>query len=621
MLPGAKVHAVEQRVAIALGPERTTVWTSLRFEGESGPVGIVIPVPPGAALDTTSDAWFEALEIATAPRVFPPEGVSAACPGEDEAPSDFHMTGLEEHVASLTPAEIAVLSDPAAVSQWADLNGLDVAPELAFSLSQAVGQRFLVARFNAPGTMAVTPALRVVLPGSEPTLPLALVRAEGGDLLVTTWVLGAGVGSFLGAGEAKLEGSELLFNAKTGGSSYADALMTTLTEMGPKSVLLEGAGHEALASNVAIADGTAAIDGVITTFFERAAAYGNGSPETQGCIAKAASALASVTPVGASCPRADLGVVDGSDTCVEQPGGFTDPEALRCGAGTDDLAVALAGLVPAEVWLTRRSMRVPAGATGHDYAIDLAKGQAVTPVLEASGVDLSECNGGAGGSGAGGSSGSSGGSSSGSTSGGNTSGSFPTGGSAAPDVYVGTEVAGCGCAGTHETIDWEDSSDETVVDEEDEYDAYDGGDDCSGGSTDTGSDNCSGDTSAPPSDDCSGDGSDSYSGGDDCDSGSSGSGDDCDSGSSGGGEDCDSGSSGGGEDCDSGAGSGSEVDCSGGSGSSGGECSIASKGRSGGAKRKMPRLSAMTLGMLAFIAPLRRLGTRKRRDGTKKDAR
>lgn len=609
VLPGSKVHAVEQRIAVAVAPNRTTVWTSLRFEADAGPVGVVIPVPPGAALDTSSDAWFEALEIATAPRVFAPEGVSATCPGSDDPASDFHITGESDPMPSLDPEEIAILNDAAAVSQWADLNGLDVAPELAAALSKMSGKRFLAARFSAPGSAAVTPALRVVLPGADPTLPLALVRATESDLLVTTWVLGPGLGSFAGATEASPPGSMTLWNAKTGESSYADALKTALSEAGPKASALECAGHDPLVNNVPIADGTAVIDGVITTFFERAAVYGDGSLAANECIVKAAAALASVTPVGASCPRADLGVVDGSDTCVEKAGGYTDPEALRCGAGADDLAVALAGLVPAEVWLTRRSMRIAAGAAGGDWTIEVGSGTPMTPVVDAVGIDLTECSAPDGGTG-------------GSSSGGwenpfegNTSGG------AAPGVPVSNgggysrSDMGCTCSGTADTVEWYEA-DETVVEEEEEYDSYDSGDDCSGGSPETGGDNCSGDTSEPPSDDCSGDGSDTYDSGDDCsgdgsdtyDSG----GDDCSSDSSGGGDDCDSGSSGGGDDCDSGSSGGSDWDTG---SSSGGDCAIASKGPK--AKRRAPRLSAMTLGALALIAPLRRLGTKKRREEKK----
>ncbi|HSN99820.1 MAG TPA: hypothetical protein VLS89_16100, partial [Candidatus Nanopelagicales bacterium] len=85
MLSGGWAHAfgtlssgeaapLEQRVALAVGPDRTTLWTSVRVSssGPGGALGIVAPAAPGAALDWSSSAWFEALEVATAPRVLAP---------------------------------------------------------------------------------------------------------------------------------------------------------------------------------------------------------------------------------------------------------------------------------------------------------------------------------------------------------------------------------------------------------------------------------------------------------------------------------------------------------------------------------------------------------------------
>ncbi len=80
-LASADLEPVEQRLAVALAPGRTTVWTSLRFVAPAGPVAFVLPVPAGASVDRSSDAWLEALDLATAPRVFPPPHASPACPG------------------------------------------------------------------------------------------------------------------------------------------------------------------------------------------------------------------------------------------------------------------------------------------------------------------------------------------------------------------------------------------------------------------------------------------------------------------------------------------------------------------------------------------------------------
>ena len=107
---------IEQRVAVASGPDRTTLWTSLHLEADAGPVALIIPVPPGASLDVSSDAWFEALEVATAPRVLPPKGVSSTCPNSTEPGELFHVAGRVDHVSSLLPEEVQVFADGGAVS-------------------------------------------------------------------------------------------------------------------------------------------------------------------------------------------------------------------------------------------------------------------------------------------------------------------------------------------------------------------------------------------------------------------------------------------------------------------------------------------------------------------------
>src|SRR6185503_12467591 len=112
------------------------------------------------------------------------------------------------------------------------------------------------------------------------------------------------------------------------------------------------------------------------------------------CIAQAASALASNAMVAATCPRADLGVIDGGAMCQEAPlPGELDPAKLRCGGSSDDLAVALGSLTPADAWLTRETMQIPDGKLGADWILDLPGGGSVSPVRVASAVDVGSCGG------------------------------------------------------------------------------------------------------------------------------------------------------------------------------------------------------------------------------------
>ncbi|WP_437278939.1 DUF2330 domain-containing protein [Sorangium sp. So ce375] len=595
-LPGAGQASVEQRVAVAAGPERTTLWTSLRFQGARGPVALVVPVPPLAALDTSSDAWFEALEAATAPRVLPPQGVDPYCPGEAGAPGPFETVGRLAHDATLEPVEVTVLEDADAVARWAASAGLALSSETAAQLGGLQGMRFAAARFDAPGGAAVTRTLRIAMGGGEPLLPLSLAGAGAGDVQVTAWLLGDGRGALSGAAPVTLPPASLRWDASAQRSDYAELRAEALGQAGPHGALVEGAGHEALSRRVSL--GSDSVDSVIEAYFARASAYGDIGDAPGTCAAVAAAALESTLKVAASCPRAAHGVVDGAPACEESPRrDETDPELLRCGPAADDLAVGLSGLSPSSVWLTRVSLRLAAGQPGADWPLVFGQGPAVSPIVRAGSVRVDECSGegGAGGdpggsSGVGGPDGLGGGPSS--------SGSSVTGGSSGAgdrdddDHYDEPETdVGCGCSGTADTVvvDEVDPQGEDVDD--DEYYAEDDG--------------CSGDTSEPaPEEDeyyaeddgCSGDTSESedeyYAEDDGCSGDTSESEDEYyaeDDGCSG--------------DTDDSAEADSE------------DCSIAGERQSSARKKRGPKLSVMALGMFAMIAPLRRASRPRRRGG------
>ncbi len=625
-LSGGSTAPIEQRVAIAVAPERVTLWTSLRLNTSAGAFGVVVPVPPGASLDHSSDAWFEALEAATAPRIFPPTGVSPYCPGYEGPADPFQITANLLESPALPPLESVLLDNPAAVSAWAAQRGLTLAPETTSALASMAGMRFFAEHFQAFGGTAMTSTLRVVMPGGKPVLPLTLTHAGAEDLQVTAWLIGPGRGNLQGAQQVTLPSGELHWNAALGTSNFVDLRASTLTSNGADAVLLEATSHTALAENTAIASGKASIPGAMSDFFERASLYGDAEQDPSSCIALAAAALEASSVVAESCPRADLGVVDGTDTCKEAPvAGQTDPANLRCGGRSDDLAVALSGLSPSSTWLTRRSMLVPKGGSGLGFAVSFAAGGPVVPVLAASSIDLASCGlssgNGSGSTGAGTGPGASG-------AGAGTSGN-PTGGliDYGP-AYDDDSDVGCGCtSGAVEPI---------IIDGagggaggyggyggyggSDDYDDYDdSSDDCSGdtsdGSEDASSDDCSGDTSDgyedSSSDDCSGDTSDEYedSSSDDC------SGDTSEDSSS---DDC-SGDTGDGSDgWDDGSSSDETSSDESDSDSASSECSIATRRHPPAVRKRGPKLSMLTLGLLAILAPLRRM---RRPDRTPRGAR
>jgi hypothetical protein len=396
---------------------------------------------PGASLDWSSSAWFEALEIATAPRVRPPAGVVAACPGQTPASDPIDMVGDAFHADPMAPLELVVLSDADAVVSWALSNGLAVTPELYDGLATLTGMRFVVARFAAPNGEAWTPTLRVSGPDVSPTLPLVLTSATASsDLLVSAFTIAEGRTALDGV-QLSIDASALSYDAASGDTNYASVRRAVLLGSVAAASLLEASSRTAWVDALAVGS-SHVIEPAVDSYVMRAAIYeGFDGP---ACSAQVATAIDVESPVSPSCARADLGVVDELPSCTESvQAGEIDPALLRCGADADDIAVAMSEHVAATTWLTRHSVIVPASQSGTLRSVAVAPGSAVDPIHEASTLDLSGCESstGAGGSGAGGS-GAGGSGAGGSGAGGAGAGGAGSGG--AIDVPVYELQTGCG---------------------------------------------------------------------------------------------------------------------------------------------------------------------------------
>jgi Uncharacterized protein conserved in bacteria (DUF2330) len=603
ILPSGTALPLEQRVAVAVSPKQTTIWTNLRVDTAAGPVGLIVPVPPGAALDHSSDAWFEALDDTTAPRIFPQSGATPVCPGTSPDPNalGFHNTTFATPLGAIEPTEATVLSDVAAVVAWANTHGFSISPATKTALEGLSGMRFFAERFVPNTSPFFSSTLRVVLPSTTPMLPLALTQAGMSNLRVTAWFLGAGRATLTGSTPLKLQMTDLQFFAQSQASNYVEIRDNALLAAGPKASVTETASNTLLDENMPIAQGTSSIPALVAGYFQRTAAYFDGNADPADCIQSAGFAADSTQNVSHACPRADLGVVDGSPSCTEAPSGSeVDPAKLRCGGRADDLALALSDLQPAGVWVTRMTMMVPKDTSGQTWPITFAAvAPQVDPIQNAGSISFAGCDGMAS------SSSSSSGTSSGGPSGGGTTtgGSLTTSGngSGGNTAYDDSDMS-CGCAGPA-----------PVIIDETSYGGA-GGIGGAGGAGGTGgdfyyddtSDDCSGSTeSSDPyadtssSDDCGGSTTESTS----SETSSSDEGIDCSGDTSGGG-----GSSGSGGSPDyTETGSSSESDSS--------DCTVARKASPQVKPHKRgPRASVLTLGLLAFLAPLRRL-TRPRRTG------
>ncbi len=572
---------IEQRIAIAVGPERTTLWSQLSLSGPAGQIALVVPAPDGSSIDLSSDAWFEALEAATAPRVLPPPDADAICPNTLlQAPVD--VIGQLGHLPSAVPAEIVLHDSASEVASWALSHDIDV-PITAFeALSSQAPARFVSLRFSHIGGTMWTPTLRVTTPhdgSGAAAFPTVLSSAsDEDDLALTLWTLADGRAALAGTVEVTIDEAELSFDAALGESNYR-ALQRDLLWSADGTAMVEASSHASLVYALDAGEG-AVIDPVVATYFERAALYA-GAADPADCIEAAVATLGLDAPVSRACPAAALGTSGIAPDCEESVAPEeADAGALRCGAA-DDLAVGLHGLRAREVTLTRHRLLVAAGSRGDSYPIEVGPGDAREPIWTAADVDDSGCDDGDGG--------------------GDGQPSTGGGGKAKRRVPVYRVHEGCDGRAVGEIMYYVSESADTAPTA-----YYVSESDCGGSTTtsyggpdidvDSGADIDAG----ASGDDCGGDSPDGYDSGDDC-GGDAGGGDDC-SGDSSGGDSC---SGDGASDADCGGDAGSGADCGGdaaGAADCGGDCSLG-----GRRKKRLPRFSVLVMLALVIAVPLRRL--------------
>lgn len=440
MVLGAEPVAV--RVAIAPGADRTTRWYSLGVGGQASLVW-VLPVGREAAVDDASSAWLEALDLVTAPRVVP------TCGGASVETVRQVDLGPTRHVSGAVIAKSVAQLDAALAGVWPS------GAQRALLEDALASHDLLVVRAAGP----TTPTVRVVDRAQAPaTVPLALTSSPR-DIDVVAFVVGdrrAALGVDVPAPATPH------WFGKT--SDYVLQRDLALAKGPPYGFITESSLSSSLVDSQRISP--IEVPSLAAEYFGRAATRYETTGATASCTNVAVNAATSIAPI--ACARAAVA------------GGPLGPCALSspyfCGSLTDDLGLAVGGLVPKTAWVTRLVGRIPAGATAGDLPVRLVGGEPVASIK----VALGGCP-------------------------------LPP-----PSGKVGAGLAASDNAGPPPT----------------------GGADSCGGEVDTGGggDDCSDDTpSSSSSDDCdSGSGSSS---GDTCDS-SSGSGDGCDGGS--GGDACDS---------------------------------------------------------------------------------
>lgn len=371
------------KVAFAISPERTVLWHQLAFDGPPGEFSWVLPVKKGAYLESSTDAWFEALDAFTSTRVYEIEPVCAeAEPDESGCSSDSSSevsagggqvappTVTVVHHGSVGPYETVTLSstDPKALESWLEKHGYVVPDAVRPIIADYVAEGFdFIALRLLPGAgaEAMTP-VRVITPGGDPELPMRLAGTGAGERVpMTLYVIGTARYAIPSLQELVVPTEQLVWDYAAGSSNYAALRGATLAKAEGASYITPFAARDAFRITLQTpSSGTASFNAGDQP------SYWGGGVQRLGELyfAQARANEDSPTSCVAALAALDYGleVINDCDPvdptkCDPLNAAQVSKQELECEKWTD-LAAALVGMAPGDVWLTRLELELSQNA-------------------------------------------------------------------------------------------------------------------------------------------------------------------------------------------------------------------------------------------------------------------
>jgi len=409
--PEERTVVTGHRMAFSISTSQTILWDQVEYSGNPADFAWVLPVFPGAVIESSRDEWFAALDAATQPVINGPvtyassipqgqgcagaqTGCSSASDGTDNAASAGSPgTGggavqvLSQGVVGPYDTVTLKSSDPNALTDWLTAHGYDIPASIAPTIDQYVagGFDFIALRLRPQcGVNAMQP-VRIVTPGADPTLPLRMVAAgAGAEVAITLWIVGEGRWTTQNFPAATLSDSQLTWDTTQSISNYETLAGSTMAEQNGTTWLTEYAGS--IASSVYYpssygSTGYSQNPSLAQAYY----AFCGGTLPSNGSSVVPPTPCTQASPPPASAPDASDASDDAEGPDADDAGeagagydaGITDPATMGCDA-FDDLSVALSGIDPDSVWLTRIRANLPVQALGTDLLLMAAQQSPVT---------------------------------------------------------------------------------------------------------------------------------------------------------------------------------------------------------------------------------------------------
>ena len=211
---GESLTVAEARYAVAISPAATTRWASIKLQNFPGAMAWLLPIRPGARVDEVSDAWFEALELATAPRIVP-----TVC-GSTGAVAATEVVGLPNRVPTERSLESTIIDDVPALRAFASARALELSPEIEHRFEALQERGFSLAAFlyAGPASGGFTKTVRVT-DDSFPVVPLFMTLGVKVPVRATAFLIGSARARVGRGPEIEINPASVSF-ASNGASDY-----------------------------------------------------------------------------------------------------------------------------------------------------------------------------------------------------------------------------------------------------------------------------------------------------------------------------------------------------------------------------------------------------------------
>jgi hypothetical protein len=416
------------RMAFAFSSTRTVLWDQIQYAGSPRDFSWVLPVKGDATIESADDSWFDALEGVTNQVTTPAQldcyvhrgGGSCDCSSADDSvpavatggPGAFNGMGgvIVRQQGSVGPYMFVQLraANSDSLLKWLPDNGYTIPPDIkpVIEAYQTEGFDFIALRLAPQNDIRQMTPVRVITPGATPTLPLRMVAAGTGEHVgITLYVIAEGRYEAAGYNnKVDIDYSNLTFDwhgtfdTTQGTTNYNELRMQALAAGDGKNWLTSFASRTPFAKtytdvlnnkitySINVSMSPTAFTGPVPVFNDFTELYFRVSPstamtffidagslppnivETLNDTKLVVDDLCSLNPqagdAGASAPSCPTRV------------GIDQQRATRLvSGGRTDLAAALIGMHPKDVWLTRLEANLPHAALANDLKITPASEQ------------------------------------------------------------------------------------------------------------------------------------------------------------------------------------------------------------------------------------------------------